>query len=140
MHLSEEKNATSDKMNVPKMNIDQFLFICGISYTEEQIIKLQNLVDNFIQKILEIKPSIKSEPQNYNDFLEAERRKADDADLEDDENGETPNYSAFLNVETELDDGGEKNDDEISDNYTHFMNVEKNEYSTSEKHDWKISF
>ena len=92
-------------MNIPKMNIDQFLFICGISYTEEQITKLQNLVDNFIQKILEIK----REPQNYNDFLEAERR--EDAE---DENCDTPNYNAFLNVETELEHGDdEKNDAEI---------------------------
>ena len=41
------------------MNIDLFLFICGISYTEEQITKLQNLVDNFIEKIVETKVLLK---------------------------------------------------------------------------------
>ena len=116
--MSKNSEGNMSKMNIPKMNIDTFLFICGISYSDEQITKLQNLVDNFIEKIVETK----REYQNYNDFL-----------AEDDHNTKNEEMSSLNpNEEKNKDENNSKNH-----NYKDFLNIEtKQEYS--EKDDWKI--
>ena len=39
-------------MNMINMNIGILLDMCGIFYTEEQLMKLEKLIENFIQKLV----------------------------------------------------------------------------------------
>ena len=58
------------------MNIGSFLDICGISYNKDQLGKLQELVNDFMQSIFQGKDEIESEfpsyNPNYNDFVKVE--------------------------------------------------------------------
>ena len=79
------------------------VFFPFLGYTEEQLHKLQKLVENFVQKILQTKSS-ESEFQNYNEFSETEFQ----------------NYNKYLKVELEDNDEFEAKEDFEDQKPTYF--------------------
>ena len=61
-------------MNMINMNIGILLDMCGIFYTEEQLMKLEKLIENFIQKLVG--------PKNY-EIVENSEIQTDDDQNED---------------------------------------------------------
>ena len=85
-------------MNMINMNIGILLDMCGIFYTEDQLMKLEKLIENFIQKLVG--------PKNYeiveNSEIQTDDDQNDDFKEESVDQGYRNRYNLidcfFLNV------------------------------------------